>query len=67
MSPLKLMIIILIQVIKDFKSLTVISVEYYCKVNPAWFTCLKILTAILTAWQTKFNIWFDTYDDNTVL
>ncbi len=23
---------------KDFESLAVISVEYYCKVNPAWFT-----------------------------
>ncbi len=22
---------------KDFESLTVISVEYYCKVNPVWF------------------------------
>ncbi len=24
---------------KDFESLTVISVEYDCKVNPACFTC----------------------------
>ncbi len=23
---------------KDLESLTVISVEYYCKVNPAWLT-----------------------------
>ncbi len=23
---------------KDFESLTVISIEQYCKVNPAWFT-----------------------------
>ncbi len=35
MSPLKLIIIILIQVMKDLESLTVISVEYYCNVNPA--------------------------------
>ncbi len=32
------MIIILIQEMKDFESLTVISIEYYCKVNPACFT-----------------------------
>ncbi len=31
-------IIIVIQEMKDFGSLTVISVEYCCKVNPAWFT-----------------------------
>ncbi len=30
-------IIILIQVMNDFNRLTVISVEYYCKVNPVWF------------------------------
>ncbi len=35
-------IIILIQVTKDFESLTVISVEHYCKFNPAWLTCLKM-------------------------
>ncbi len=28
-------IIIFIQMMKDFESLTVISVEFYCKVNPA--------------------------------
>ncbi len=27
---------------KDFESLTVISVEHYCKFNPAWLTCLKM-------------------------
>ncbi len=31
------MIIILIQVMKNFESLPVINVEYYCKFNPAWF------------------------------
>ncbi len=31
-------IMILIQV-KDCESLTVISVEFYCKVNPVCFTC----------------------------
>ncbi len=36
-------IIILIQVIKDFKSLTVISVKHCCKFNPACFTCLKMI------------------------
>ncbi len=25
---------------KDLESLTVISVEHYCKVNAAWLTCL---------------------------
>ncbi len=30
---------------KDFESLTVISVEYYCKFNPAWFTCLKMINS----------------------
>ncbi len=30
---------------KDFESLTVISVEHYCKVNPAWFTCLKMINS----------------------
>ncbi len=30
---------------KDFESLTVISVQYYCKVNPAWLTCLKIINS----------------------
>ncbi len=45
MSPLKLNIIILIQVMKDFESLTVISVEHYCKVNPAWLTCVEIINS----------------------
>ncbi len=40
-----LLIIILIQVIKDFESVTVISVEHYCKVNPACFTCLKMINS----------------------
>ncbi len=26
---------------KDFESLTVVSVEYYCKVNPVCFKCFK--------------------------
>ncbi len=30
---------------KDLESLTAISVEYYCKVNPAWLTCLKIINS----------------------
>ncbi len=30
---------------KDFESLTVIDVEHYCKVNPTWFTCLKIINS----------------------
>ncbi len=33
---------ILIQV-KDVDSLTVISVEFYCKDNPACFKCFKII------------------------
>ncbi len=28
---------------KDFESLTVINVEYYCKVNTACFKCLKMI------------------------
>ncbi len=38
-------LIILIQVMKDFESLTVSSVEHYCKVNPAWFTCFKMINS----------------------
>ncbi len=38
-------IIILIQVMKDFRSLTVISVEYYFKVNPACFKCFKMINS----------------------
>ncbi len=30
---------------KAFESLTVISVEHYCKVNPAWVTCLKMINS----------------------
>ncbi len=30
---------------KDLESLTVISVEHYSKVNPAWFTCLKMINS----------------------
>ncbi len=30
---------------KDFESLTVISVKHYCKVNPACFTCLKMINS----------------------
>ncbi len=30
---------------KDLESLTVISVEHYCKVNPAWLTCLKMINS----------------------
>ncbi len=30
---------------KDLESLTVISVEYYYKVNPVWLTCLKIINS----------------------
>ncbi len=30
---------------KDFESLAVISVEYYCKVNPVSFTCLKMINS----------------------
>ncbi len=33
---------------KDFESLTVISVEYYCKVNPAWLTCWKMINSYIT-------------------
>ncbi len=35
----------LIQVMKDLESLTVISVEYYCKVNPACFKCFKMINS----------------------
>ncbi len=30
---------------KDFESLTVISVEHYYKVNPAWLTCVEIINS----------------------
>ncbi len=30
---------------KDFESLTVISVEFYCKGNPACFKCLKMFNS----------------------
>ncbi len=30
---------------KDLESLTVISAEHYSKVNPAWFTCLKMINS----------------------
>ncbi len=30
---------------KDLESLTVISAEFYCKVIPTWFTCLKIINS----------------------
>ncbi len=39
------MIIILIQVKKDFENLTVISVKHYCKVNPAWFKYFKMINS----------------------
>ncbi len=35
--------IILIEAIHYFESLTVISVEYCCKVNPVWFKCFKMI------------------------
>ncbi len=38
---------------KDFESLTVISVEYDCKVNPAWFTCLKMINSLETFRKEK--------------
>ncbi len=31
---------------KDFESLTVISVEYYRKVKPACFKCLKTINSL---------------------
>ncbi len=30
---------------KDLESLTVISAEFYCKVIPTWFTCLKMINS----------------------
>ncbi len=36
---------ILVQVMKDFESLTVFSVEHYCKVNPICFTYFKMITS----------------------
>ncbi len=30
---------------KDLESLTVISVEHYCKVNPACFTSMKMINS----------------------
>ncbi len=32
---------------KYYEILTVISVEYDCKVNPACFTCLKMINSLL--------------------
>ncbi len=40
---------------KDFESLTLISVEYYCKVNPACFKCFQMI-------HTKN----DNYKDNDI-
>ncbi len=31
---------------KDFESLTEISDEYYCKVNPACFKCFKMVNSL---------------------
>ncbi len=42
MEQIIIIIISLIQVTKDFESLTVINIEHYCKFNPAWLTCLKM-------------------------
>ncbi len=41
MSPLKFKYYNLNLSDEVFRSLAVISVEYYCKVNPAYFTCFK--------------------------
>ncbi len=32
---------------KDFESLTVINVEYYCNVNPAWLTFMHLADAFI--------------------
>ncbi len=40
---------------EDFKSLTVIIVEDYCKVNPAWFKCLKMINS--WKFRKKKEIW----------
>ncbi len=36
---------IFIQVMKDFESVTDFSVEHYFEVNPAWFTCFKMINS----------------------
>ncbi len=41
---------------KDFEILTVINVEYYCKVNPACFTCLKMINS-LEKCKKSIEIW----------
>ncbi len=28
---------------KGFETLIMISVKYFCKINPAWFKCLKMI------------------------
>ncbi len=42
----------------DFESLTVISVEYGCKVNPDRFKCLKMINSLehLEKKNRKFNL-----------
>ncbi len=37
---------------KDFESVTIISVEYYYKVYPDWLTCLKMMNS----WKKKWNL-----------
>ncbi len=37
---------------KDSESLTVMSVEYYCKVKPACFKCLKMIIS----WKQSLEI-----------
>ncbi len=37
---------------KDFESLTVISIEKYCKVNPVCLKCLKMINSFK---QEKFR------------
>ncbi len=37
---------------KDFESLTVISIEKYCKVNPVCLKCLKMINSLK---QEKFR------------
>ncbi len=41
---------------KDSESLTVISVEYYCKVKPACLKCLKTINSLKFKKNINWNL-----------
>ncbi len=54
MSPLKCKYYNLNSSDEVFQSLTFISVEYYGKVNPVCFTCLKVITFTFYIYNSNF-------------